>query len=133
MDNYQYRLLQPNEDASAAVIEKSGITATFTLAEVEAMQSRNRQAEREIEGQLKIERAKMVNIESHHPKVKEMAGVFLTAVALYKESKTYIAQAEPKLAQVRAAIKENDEMIAQVTKELNLKPDGKKTVKTRKG
>ena len=97
------------------------------------MQDRNKQAAREIAGQLKLERAKMTNIESHHPKVKEMAGVFLTAVALYKESLAYIAQAEPKLAQVEAAIEENDAMVAQVMKELNLKPNVKKTVKNRKG
>jgi hypothetical protein len=133
MNQYHYRLVQPNEDHSAAVIEKSGITATFTLAEVQAMQERNKAAKREVAAQLQIERAKLVNIESHHPKVKEMAGIFLTAVALYKESLTYIAQAEPKLAQIDAAIEENAAMVADVIKQLNLKPDAKKTIKNRKG
>src|SRR4051794_21287369 len=127
MQKYQYRLLEPNEDYKQAVIEKAGITADFTIAEVEGMQERNKKGLLEVEGQLKIERAKLSNIENHHPKVKEIAGVLLTAAALYKESQMMIAELEPKLKQVTEAIAENDAMLAQVIKDLNLAPHVKKT------
>ena len=125
MDKHHYRLLQPNDDPTLAVIEKSGMTAEFTLAEVQAMQEHNRKAEREIEGQLTVDRATLVNVERHHPQVKKMSPLLLTAAAIYKETQTSIAKSEPKLAQVKEAIKQNDEMIAHVSKELNLNLDGK--------
>ena len=34
--DYQYRLIEPNDDYKQARIEKDGITAEFTIAEVEA-------------------------------------------------------------------------------------------------
>ena len=126
MDQFHYRLVKPSDDHTAAVIEKSGITAEFTLAEVNAMQERNKKAEREVAGQLEIERAKIVNIEHFHPEVKDLSPELLVAAALYKESLTIIRDAEPKLEQIRAAIKENDDMVVHVIKELNLKPHGKK-------
>jgi hypothetical protein len=127
MDQHQYRLLEPNEDYTAAVIEKSGIKATFTIAEVNAMQERNKAAEREIEGQLTIERAKVDNILRNYPQVGELEGVVLTAAALYKESLTTIAAAESKLPLIKDAIKVNDDMVADVIKQFNLNPDGKET------
>lgn len=121
MDQFHYKLLEPNEaDPTAALIEKSGITATFTLAEVSAMQEHNRKAEREIEGQLKIDRAMLNNIERHHPKVKKMDAMLLTAAALYKETQMRIAESEPKLTRVKDAIKENDVMVSHVKTQLNL-------------
>jgi hypothetical protein len=131
---YNYRLLQPNEDYKQAVIEKAGITADFTIAEVEAMQERNKKGLLEAESQLKIERAKMTNIERHYPAVKKMAGVLLTAAALYKESQAMIAELEPRAKQIQQAIDENNVMVADVLAQIkDLKPHVKKTVKNRKG
>lgn len=120
-DKHQYRLLEPNEDYREAVIEKAGITATFTLAEVEAMQGRNKTSKKETEAQIMLEKAKMTNIENHYPFVKDLDGLRLTAAALYKEAKTYVEKAEPMLASLDAAIAENDAMIATVMDTLGLK------------
>jgi uncharacterized protein (UPF0335 family) len=115
---YQYRLLEPNDDYKQAVIEKAGITATFTIAEVEAMQERNRKALRETEGNLEIRRAEMVNIEHFHPEVKDMSNETLAAAYLYKEAKDFEVKAVPAIASLQAAIEENDAMIATVMQTL---------------
>jgi hypothetical protein len=134
MHQYSYRLLQPNDDYKQAVIEKAGITADFTLLEVEQMQERNKKGLLEAESQLTIEKAKLTNIERHHPQVKKMSGVLLTAAALYKETQMMVASLEPKIKLIQQAIDENDAMVADVMKQLkDLKPDVKKTVKNRKG
>ena len=101
-NQFSYRLLQPNDDYRQAVIEKGGITAEFTLAEVEAMQERNKTSKKEIEAQIMLEKAKMTNIEAHHPFVKDLDGVRLTAAALYKEAKTYVEKAEPMLVSLNS-------------------------------
>jgi hypothetical protein len=111
---YQYRLLQPNDDYKQALIEKAGITATFTIAEVEAMQERNRKAKLETEGNLKIRQAEMTNIEMNHPEVKDMSGILLTAAYLYREAKDYVEKAGPAIASLDAAIAENEAMLEKV-------------------
>jgi hypothetical protein len=118
MDQYQYRLLEPNEDYKQAKIEKGGITATFTLAEVEAMQERNRTALKEVEGNLEIRRAEIENIKHFHPDIAELPGEKLTAAWIYREALAYVAEAEPKRASITEAIAENDGMVADVMQTL---------------
>lgn len=119
---YQYRLLQPKDDYKEAVIEKAGITAEFTLAEVEAIQAHNKKALRETEGQLEIKKAEIVNIDHFHPMIKELTGPQLTAAWIYKEALDYIQKAEPTIKRLNEAIAENDAMTADVMKTLGFVP-----------
>lgn len=122
MDQYQYRLLEPKDDYKEAVIEKAGITATFTIAEVEAMQERNQKGLREAEGQIKIEEAKMANVEHFHPEVKDMPGEKLAAVAIYYDSMGMIERARKAKEALEAAIKQNGEMIDIVMQQMGFQP-----------
>lgn len=131
MQQHHYKLVKEHKDYKEAVIEKGGITAEFTLAEVDAMQERNRKRLLEVEGQLKVENAKMTNILRHHPDVEKMDGILLTAAALYKESQMMVKELEPKRVQIRQAIQENEAMIKDVMTQMKF--DVKKTVKNRKG
>lgn len=119
---YQYRLIEAKEDYKEAVIEKAGITATFTIAEVEAMQTRNEKGLREAEGQIKIEEAKMANVEHFHPEVKEMTDEQLAAAAIYIDSKTTLKQAVKTKETCEAAIKENAELLDTVMKQMGFQP-----------
>jgi hypothetical protein len=103
---FSYRLSQPNEDYKEAVIEKSGITVKFTLLEVEQHEATLAKLAKETEAQIELEKAKMANIEHFHPEVLQMSGELLTAAALYKESKTYVEKAEPKLTEIHQAMQE---------------------------
>lgn len=106
MDQFQYKVLEPSADYRDAKIEKSGIKATFTLGEVEAHEAQLEKLRKETEGQIELEKAKMVNIEHFHPDIAAMDGEMLTGAALYKESKTYLEKAEPKLLEIIQALQE---------------------------
>lgn len=124
MDQYSYRLLEPNEgDYKQAKIEKGGISAVFSIAEVEAMQTRNEKTIKEIEGNLKIRRAEIVNLEHFHPKIKDLDDNDLGAASLYFEAKKYIKEAEPALKSVASAIAENNSMVETVMKQFNFAPN----------
>lgn len=132
---FSYRLLQPNADPKQAVIEKAGITASFTIGEVEMLQARNAKSKLEAEGQIKLEKAKMANIERHHPIVKKLTGEQLTAAAIYKDAQYELAQAEVVLKSAVSAIAENDAMLAEVAPLAHVRPttNGKKTGKNKNG
>lgn len=112
MDQHQYRLLEPNDNYKEAVIEKNSITATFTIAEVEAMKAHNEKSLRETEGQLSIKKAEIVNIDHFHPMIKDLTGEQLAAAWIYKEALDYINKAEPIIESLNAAIADNDATIA---------------------
>lgn len=122
MEQYQYRLLEPKEDFKESIIEKAGITATFTIAEVEAMQARNQKGLRESEGQIKIEEAKMANLEHFHPEVKDMSGETLAAVAIYYDSKSTLEKAKQAKEMCEVAIKENATMLDTVMQQMGFQP-----------
>src|SRR5437868_7072320 len=75
MDNqFSYKVIEPNDDYKQARIEKSGITATFTMQEVEEHQAKLATFKKEREAEITVERAKMENIAHFHPIVLELTG-----------------------------------------------------------
>ena len=98
--------MEPDEDYAQAKIEKSGIKATFTLAQVNEHEVMLTTRRKELSAELEVEKAKMVNIEDFHPEVKDMSGVTLTAAALYKDSQMAVEKGAAKLAEYEAALKE---------------------------
>lgn len=114
---YSFQLKQRNEeDYKQSVIEKGGITADFTIAEIEAMQERNKKALKETEGQLEIKQAEIVNIDHFHPTIKDMTGEELTAAWIYKEATDYVNKSGAVIDNLKAAIAENDATIAEAMK-----------------
>lgn len=119
---FNYQLKQPNDDYKLAVIEKSGVTIDFTLLDVEQHEHQLGKMATETEAQIALEKAKMNNIERFHPSVKKMSGELLTAAALYKEAKTYVEKAEPKLAEIKAALVEYADEKAIIMEKLGFVP-----------
>jgi hypothetical protein len=107
MDNqFSYKVIEPNDDYKEARIEKSGITAVFTLKDVEDHQAKLATYKKERMAEMEVERAKMANYAHYHPIVLELTGEQLTAAALYKESQTMVKKTEEKLAEIDEALKE---------------------------
>lgn len=106
MENYHYKILKPNEVYKEATIEKSGITATFTIADIERHEEYLNKCKKELEGQITLESAKMANIEENHPFVKDMSDQDLATAGLYFSSKSLKRQSEEKLAEISTAITE---------------------------
>jgi hypothetical protein len=106
--HFQYQLLDPQEDKpfKEKKIRKSGITAEFTIAQVEEHEETLRTFKKERAAEIDVERARMENVRHFHPVVDTLSDVELTAVALFKESKTVVEKAEAKLKEVDQALEE---------------------------
>jgi pentose-5-phosphate-3-epimerase len=122
MQEFNYTVIEPNDDYRLAKIEKSGITATFTLAEVEAHEQKLLTWKKEREAENGVERAKMENIRHFHPVVDTLDGMQLTAVALFKESKMTIEKSEAKLKEIDEALKEYADEKALIMERLGFVP-----------
>lgn len=114
--DYSYRLKEPQEDYKQSIFEKGGITADFTIAEIEAMREHNKKALKETEAQLEIKKAEIINIDHYHPEIKELTGEALTAAWIYREAKEYEAQAPIIIQKLKDAIADNDATIIEAMK-----------------
>jgi len=107
----KYKIHQEAEDPKDIIIEKTGHKIHFTMREVEAVQKQNQDARAGVEAKLKVEKAKIENIEHHHAFVKEMKEQELHTVHMYQEAKKIVQVAEAKL-------KEFDDNKKELAKEL---------------
>lgn len=118
----QYKIKDTKEDPLDTVIERSGLTAEFTLRDLNTNIARADKVMKELQGKHDIESAKMANIESYHPFVKDMSDQDINTTHMYAEAKEYVRQATEKMKEVEAVI-EADTAQAKIVEELlNLTP-----------
>lgn len=91
------------------VIEKRGHVVEFTMSQLEQAIKYNKKTKVELDGQIKLDSAKLENIESFHEFVKEMSEEDLFTVWMYQEQKTKVSGYTDKLEEVVKMIKENEE------------------------
>lgn len=104
--DFQYKVLEPQQDYKETVIEKSGIKATFTLAQVEAHQRDLEKLRSELEAQIKVDDATMQNVAHFHPTVAEMSDEDLVSAAIYQHSKKMVLDCTTKLDEVNKQIED---------------------------
>lgn len=121
-EQYQYKVLEPNDDYKQAMIEKSGITAKFTIAQVEDAIRYNATNKKELEAQINVDSAAMTNIEGFHPFVKELGEQDLSTAALYHEYKQKVAACKAKLAQIDAQIDSDNGEISKIMSTFGFQP-----------
>jgi hypothetical protein len=118
LSHFRYKLLESNSDYKQSKIEKSGITAVFTLAEVEQHRDRLEQMRKELEAKATIERAKIKNIEDHHPFVKKLSEFELFTAHMYQTALNELKPAEEKLKEVLEAIDEYEQETSHIMETL---------------
>jgi len=99
----EYKISKKAENPRESVIEMHGKPITFNLHQ---MQANIRNAEKtivELDAQAKVNRAKMTNIEEHHPFVKEMSEQDLFTAHMYQEAKALAIVSEKKADEFREA------------------------------
>lgn len=115
MTKFSYKVLEEKEDWKDNVIEKRGLTATFTVNDFEKNIERMQKIIKELEGTHRLNLATMENIEHHHPFVKEMSEQDLNTAAMYYEAKQIVKQYAPRIAEFYEALnteaKEKDYVI----------------------
>lgn len=119
-----YKILEENEDPRLTVIEKSELTAQYTLADIERNIDEVERVLRELDGKLRIEAAKCKNVEEHHPFVLEMSDDDLSTAAFYAEAKQYTKQIPEKIKQAEEVLANERKEQAEAKKLLGLEEDG---------
>jgi patatin-like phospholipase/acyl hydrolase len=99
-----YKIIEIALDPKDSLIEKSGITVTFSLHNIEADVAYLNKALKEIEGKLGIESATMANVERTHPHIAAMTPEDLVAAFLYKQSSGFVTIAKEKIAEINKQI-----------------------------
>lgn len=86
------------------VIEKTGATIEFTMRQLDDNMALLKKSKAEIEPVISHAKAKIDNVEHHHPKIKELTGEELVAAHMYLEAKDVIKDGEAKLQQIEDLI-----------------------------
>ncbi len=113
----QYKIFKKHKDSKEVIIEKSGITAQFTLNDIERHEAYLAKTLKELEGQLSIEDAKAQNIATNNTFLLKLSEKDLHAAKMYFESMAFISTAKPKIREIKDQIKsykkEKEEIIKQ--------------------
>lgn len=118
-----YKIKETNEDPRYSVIEKSGLTSEYTLADIEKNLEHVRKVKMELDAKLRIEKAKCTNIETHHPFVLDLTDEQLSTVAMYAESKEFTQQIPARLEEVEKVLENELKEQAHAKKLLGITDD----------
>jgi hypothetical protein len=126
---YKYTVVEKADEPFNSVIEKSNVTVKFTLGQVDAEARKLKKALVELEAQLKHEQAKMENIESFHPSVKDMGDEERFTLHMYEECKQIAKKCETKIKEINDALVGYDGELKDIEEQtgVTLKQDAKKT------
>lgn len=117
---HQYKVVEDNKDTLDVVIEKSGISHTFTIRDFnENIASAKRQIT-EIESMKKVAEATMVNVLGSDPEVGELSERTLTAVYVYRQAMGTAHEAQKKLIELQSAIEEDEKSVAEALEQTGL-------------
>ncbi len=115
---HTYKIVEKNENPKQNVIEKTGITARFTLEEIEQAEKANAKSITELKAMMNHRDAVMKNVVVHHPNVLTISEEDRYAVHMFQEAFAFNKQAEVKLKELEEAqegsIKERAEITLQV-------------------
>lgn len=114
----KYKIHKKADDIKDAVIEKTGHKIHFTMREVESTREQNRKTKEEIDAKVRIEKAKMKNIEKNHPFVKEMSEKDRNTVYMYYEAQQFVTMGEEKLKEFEENDKELQEELIEIGKQI---------------
>jgi len=107
-----FTLKEENKDNfKKAVIARSNLTNLFTLEDVEAQQANLEKMQRELEGQIKVSSAVVVNVEKNHPEVAKLSDEKLAAADYLFENKKLLADSETKLKEVVRVSKHYEDVL----------------------
>lgn len=101
-------------DAKDRMIEKRGHVITFTINQVEEHKVELEKIMKELLSKRDYEKAKMTNIEEHHPYVKEMDAEKLFTVHMYQEANQTSKLAEAKIKEIQDQLDEYETELADI-------------------
>lgn len=120
-NNHTYKIKEHNADPMNAVIEKGGITAEFTLNDLEGERRSWQKMLEEYKSKRSLEQAKVENIEHFHPFVKELSDQDRLTAYLYGEARGVRDVCDKKIAEIEAEIAFSEKESKMIAKKLGLR------------
>jgi len=99
-----------------SVIERSNLTSSFTIGELEEDLMKLGLQEKETTAQIKLSKAVIVNIGEHHKLVSKLSDEQLATAAYLYETKDVLKKSEQRLKDTKGAIKKYKDVIDVVYK-----------------
>lgn len=121
MKKHTYKVISEHSDPSQTLIEKGGITAQFTLADLESEQKQFQKMIDEFRSKRSFEDAKVQNIEHFHPFVLDFDDEKRSTIFLYQEAKVTRDACDRRIEQIDAELQESLKETEKVRKALGLK------------
>jgi hypothetical protein len=125
-ETYTYTVIEEAENAGDAKIKKTGLTAEFTLNDIDRDMKYLQRKKEELEGQMRIEDAKMKNIDDTNPEVGAMSEEMRQVIYIYQKAFSFCKVGKEKVEEIDNQIKEyRQELMAIVVQTgLGLSNDG---------
>lgn len=125
----EYQLKKVNIDAEKGekvefpplqdrVIEMRGQVVELTLAGLAATQNKRLKTIKELSAKVELEKAKIVNIESFHPFVKELSDQDLYTAWMYFEAKSLVLGCEEEIKKTQGYIDYDNTEILEIQKQI---------------
>lgn len=126
-DKYVYEIVETNEENSLqSKLVKKNVDVEFNMQQMLDYENNADKMMREYIGKLKIEGAKMKNVEEHHDDaislVSELDPVKQNAILIWLKSKEIIDALGPKRDELQKAIDEHKAEIAEIKKQTGWEP-----------
>ena len=121
-ENLTYRILEENvENIGASVVEKVGMVVTFTVDDIDRDLVALRKKREELEGQMKIESARMVNIDRTNPEIGQMSEEMRQVVYIYERAYAFCKVGGEKIAEIVAQEKEYRDEVTNIIMQTGIK------------
>lgn len=118
---YSYRIIEDSEEPGQVRIEKSGITAEFSMQDLETERKQLRKYLDEFKAKRAYEAARVENIEHFHPFVKELTEEQRFTVHMYTEAHRMMEACDKKIPEIEAELAENEATADEIHSQLGLR------------
>lgn len=119
-ENVDYKVLEAKENPAETIIEKSGMTSQFTLGEIAVDLNLLQKKHDELESQMRIEEARMINIDRTNPEIGAMSEEMRQVIFIYAKAFAFVKVAKEKLNEIDAQVKEYNEEMEVIQSRLGL-------------
>lgn len=117
---YIYEVIEKAENPAETKVKKSGITAEFTLREVQADIASLQKLRLEIDAKARIESAKMQNIERDMPEIADMDENQRKIIYIYQQAASTYKMASEKVAEIDKQLEEYEAELNNITQQTGL-------------
>lgn len=116
-----YTLVPNEENPEDQKISRVGHVQEFTVSTIHNDYLKFDKAEKELNAQIELEKAKMQNVINFHPQVADISEEDRVAIHLYQEAYAMMKRCEAALDQYKEAREEEDQVRADIEAQTGLK------------